>query len=973
MKYVPRLLIASTILVAAALPAGAVRAPKTAGPEWEVGPGLAPVRVARSVTWQTPPAAQAAWARFTADYGTQWHAYFDADTGVAGRVFGEGIAIPGSVASPDVAEQAARAFLATHGDLVAPGASPSDFTLAANVESGGIRSVGFFQYAHGLRVLGGQVSFVFLKDRLFVIGSEAFPDVAANTVALPISDAAAQLLARGWLLGDVAAHAAAGAVDGPFILPLVRGKQGVEYRTVVRVVVDATQPIGRWDVYLDAATGAEVARHQTLRFASGTVNLNAGVRWWGAARMDYPAHTLNVTADGAAAVTDATGNVTWPSAAASTLATTVSGTYVNIQTQTGPLVAGSFSLPPGGSVSWDLSTDEHSDAQLMAYTHANIVKDHAKVIAPDMTYLDGLLQVTVNINDVCNAFSDGDAINFFNSDAMCANTGRIADVVYHEFGHSFHAHAFIPGVGDNSDGALGEGQADYMAISIVGDHGMGRGFFFDDSPLRDCDPPGNSPHWPEDVGEIHTTGIIFSASMWDLRTALIADMGMAAGTAYLDHLYYEILKRSTDIPSTYVSALIGDDDDGNLANGTPHDCEINAAFDMHGLAMAGAAVGQGISPPTLTKRHVDVSVIGAPSTSCPGKNLTGVTLAWNLRDTPSTSGTVMRSPSGTAAYAGDIPPVPDGSVVNYQVIANYMDGSQVAYPQNPADPKYETFIGDVTPIYCTDFEGAAEPTGWTHGLTSGTPGAGADDWQWGAPQGTAGSGDPAAAYSGMNVYGNDLGGGMFDGLYQNSKTNFLQSPDVDVSAFTHIRLQYRRWLNVEDGIFDHATIYANGTQAWQNFNSMNMNGGTNHTDREWRFQDVDVDPYVMNGKVNVKYEIASDQGAQFGGWNVDDFCIVAYVPAVCGDGTVEGAEECDDHNTVSGDGCSSACLVESAPDAGPTHGGADGGGNPDTGDKSGGCGCHAGGGRGASGVAGGSAALAFLALLSGARRRRRHE
>ena len=33
--------------------------------------------------------------------------------------------------------------------------------------------------------------------------------------------------------------------------------------------------------------------------------------------------------------------------------------------------------------------------------------------------------------------------------------------------------------------------------------------------------------------------------------------------------------------------------------------------------------------------------------------------------------------------------------------------------------------------------------------------------------------------------------------------------------------------------------------------------------------------------------------------------------AVCGNGTVESGEQCDDHNTTNGDGCSSTCMVES--------------------------------------------------------------
>ncbi len=40
-----------------------------------------------------------------------------------------------------------------------------------------------------------------------------------------------------------------------------------------------------------------------------------------------------------------------------------------------------------------------------------------------------------------------------------------------------------------------------------------------------------------------------------------------------------------------------------------------------------------------------------------------------------------------------------------------------------------------------------------------------------------------------------------------------------------------------------------------------------------------------------------------------DVC-TAYTTSVCGDGIVSGTEECDDMNTANGDGCSSTCRLE---------------------------------------------------------------
>jgi len=46
------------------------------------------------------------------------------------------------------------------------------------------------------------------------------------------------------------------------------------------------------------------------------------------------------------------------------------------------------------------------------------------------------------------------------------------------------------------------------------------------------------------------------------------------------------------------------------------------------------------------------------------------------------------------------------------------------------------------------------------------------------------------------------------------------------------------------------------------------------------------------------------------GGRVDQTIQITRPPAVCGDGIVEGSENCDDGNRISGDGCSSLCQSE---------------------------------------------------------------
>src|SRR4029079_16653802 len=103
------------------------------------------LRAQRDVKWSHPPTA--AWAHLAAT-GT-WQDAWDRATGVTSRIGGSGIPAPGAMASPDVAAAFARAQLADHIALLAPGASPADFELVANHSDCDIRSVGFAQRRDG--------------------------------------------------------------------------------------------------------------------------------------------------------------------------------------------------------------------------------------------------------------------------------------------------------------------------------------------------------------------------------------------------------------------------------------------------------------------------------------------------------------------------------------------------------------------------------------------------------------------------------------------------------------------------------------------------------------------------------------------------------------------------------------------------------------------------------------------------------
>ena len=948
------------------------------------------VRSQVSVRYGRAPGARvAAWTRFLSAAGPAWQVSWDEATAVPSRIFGRGVAAPGAVADPAAAARHARAFLAAHIDLLAPGAAPADFVLVSNLERRGLRVVGFRQTHAGMRVLGGQVSFRYKNDRMFAIGSEALPDVEVARAALSAPREAAQSFARSWILSDAAGRADAGAVSGPFILPLVGPGGVLAYRVVHRVEVAAAAPIGRFAVYTDAASGAPVAREQQLRFADGTVRFNVPVRHPGGERDSYPARRGAFSVDGDPTQSNDLGQVTWTGTSAGSLLARASGPLVDVVNVAGSDVQRTFTIQPGGTVTWNASSDELVEAQLNAFIHARIVKDYSREhYAPDLEWLDQQLQVNVNIDDSCNAFSDGETINFFQSSAQCANTGQLADVVYHEFGHALHAHSIVEGVGA-FDGAHSEGLADFLAASITNDPGMGRGFFYDEGPLRHIDPPDMEHIWPRDVGEIHFTGLIFAGAMWDLRKLLIQQFGRVKGINAANRLYYATLERATSIPTTYVEVLVEDDDDGDLSNGTPNICDINAAFGMHGLrGVAAELTPLAAEIPGEDGFAVSLAV-GGLYAQCPGDGLAGARLEWVLRGAAlEDAETVEMTEAEDGTWHATIPPAEAGQVVRYKVVVDFQDGTFKSFPDNPADPRFEFYVGEVIPLYCTDFESDPFAAGWTHGLSAGVDEEGADDWTWGPLMSPPSSGDPTEAFTGTRVLGNDLGGEDYNGTYQPDKTNFAQAPQVETGRYSDVRLQYWRWLGVEDAFFDQASIYANGQLAWRNFDSeQGDQSATQHTDREWRFHDVPVSDFVTDGKLDVKFEISSDGGLEFGGWTIDDYCVVAAAGSICGDGTTTGAETCDagdDNSDEEPDACRSNCRVahcgdgvvdaqESCDDGNTTDG--DGcNATCSDGDDGGDCGCAVAPRRGVPG--GASLLLLVLAglVLYGprwARRRRR--
>ncbi len=808
-----------------------------------------------------------------------WQGTQDRVTGVVAEMWGGHVDAPGAVADAKVAEAAARTFVIANLALLAPGTKIDDLVVRTNREDRGLRTVWFQQTWRGAPVIGGQLAVMIKADRVFAASSQVLPSVAIAVPARtgPVSTRRAE----DWIGGRAVTRAI-----GPRVVLPIASATGVEYRLADQLDIETTDRAGRWDVYV-GVDGSPLLRRSKLYFATSTLQFDVGMRYPGGTRHAAPAPLANITAAGSAVTTGSDGSFSWPGTASTTVVPGVVGTQIAVANGGGALATASLTAQPGVPVVWSMASDEYSDAQLTSYINIGISKARARVLMPSLgSWLDESVGVFVNENDTCNAFSTGDDVHFFRKSTECENTGRLADVIDHEFGHSVHAHANSGSYASS----LAEGLADFFASTIVEDHGLGRGFAFNDAAVRDIDPLTGEAVWPRDkVSDPHITGLIIAGALWDLRKALIAQLGQSAGQVAVDTAFAGVLQNSPDIVGAYLAARTADDDDGDLGNGTPHGCAIEAAFGRHGLAGTGFQTTE-VGVPVVTGTSFSVPVTMPTGTVCPPPQVTSVELRWHVgAGAPST---VAFTPSG-ASWVGMLPVQPDSTVVAYTITAKLDDGSVVAYPQNPADPEYTLFVGTPTEIWCERFD--ADPH-WTPAANS--------DWQWGAPKVNV-IGDPTMAFVGSAVLGNDVLG---DGRYAGNVTSTITAPMIAVPSFDQVHLQFRRWLTVEDATFDKATIAVNGTTVWTN--AMSANQDLDHIDREWRFQDVDVTSYA-GGPMQLSWSLASDMGRELGGWNLDEVCLVGVNKrAACGDGAIDVDEDCDDGNTAGGDGCSATCLDE---------------------------------------------------------------
>ena len=888
-----RALLLSAVLLLLSSPALAVTGPSAA--RWLDGaPGQR----------QSHPEAQArlargdAWQDFLARRGAAWTARFDESTGTPIRFYGEGWAVDVAALNDDEAVwdlgwsilEAERGLLAV--DL-------SDLSPGVLDRRMGVTTLTFQRRHQGLPVEDARVSLRFKAGRFFVGQFESIPGIATDPRP-GIGPEQAVAAALGALdLDPAQANVSAPAL---VVRPLPLGT-AMRHPLAWRIEITALDRPSRRITWIDAQSGALLGWQEQVRFTAGTVVALVDDRYPLAGTTTAPMSGVSL----GNTVSALDGTFSTSGSPPETLGWGPSGTWIDVDSQDS-FGEATFAdtLTEGGIVTAapDPSASNTEERRTLAQTQAHVstmvARARALQIDPTFGWASQQVDANVNMNDTnCNAWYDGQSINFMRQGGGCNNTARVADVIYHEYGHGFHAWSIVQYQGAFEE-ALSEGLSDYMAVTITGDSGMGRNFMQGTTdPLRDME---DLLVWPDDINyeDPHITGIIIGGALWDLRQLLEASQGQA-GIEQCDQIFWAIASYSSDIADSYEDALVADDNDGDLANGTPNQCLIDAAFGPHGL-------GPGATGDGALLEHEPLGILLAPnepitvdlgaglgSPECPAEGIASATVHYSLdaEEAESAFTTLSMTDLGGGAFTAELPASPAGTYVRYWIEA--VDGAGGDAGRLPTgsvtDPWYGAWVGAVFTFYESDFE--ADDGGFVSELLEGDPNSpGTNDWHWAEPQG--GGGDPDGAWSGTGAWGNDLQiESNWNGEYQNNVHNRLVSPTVEVGNNEPVLLQFRRWLTVEDGIYDQAEIWVNGIEVWSNYASPNQSDAdTHHQDRYWAFRSLDItDEVGPTGELFVTFELRTDGGLVFGGWTLDDVRIVS--PDASGDDDDAGPDDDD--------------------------------------------------------------------------------
>lgn len=612
-----------------------------------------------------------AWESFKAEHGNWW-VEFNEQTATPHRAFGTPIA--GSGATPE--EMAYNFFM---NELQSYGSNQVDIDIRANNTSK-YHYITYIQEFNGIEVLWSEATFrVSLDGNIIMFGLDIYPDINLSTTP-SISAEAAQAFASAGIIGTVTSAEG----NSLKILPLP-GEGKLNYKLVYEThvhAIGADNIPANYYTLVDANSGAVYYRQNEVHACGAPASaLGANIQINSDIQDNPLAGLINrglpyirVEIDGDYYYADANGLLSLNIISEPTPATIdLLGMFAKVSEGSG--VAGTniesidVVINPGDNT---IEFDEASGAlasEVSAYYWQNIVHDYMKGYWPTFPDLDLAQLIRVERTDgTCNAFYDGSSTNFYQNGGGCPSTALFNDVVMHEYGHGINYDLYNwlgdPGGGMNN-GALQEGYADMWAISVTDNPILGQGFLGGaDTYVRRYDDVPKV--FPQDlVGEVHADGEIIAGAWWDVEENFGSHTEM---TDLFNETFYATAdgaagSEGTIYTDVLIDALVADDDNADLTDGTPRIDEIASAFCEHGISLIGQVssdhegIFSYITPEEPIEIETDIDV-DYPT------YIGDMQMYYKINNEPAWNSVEMVNVGGTT-YKADIPSQPEGTVIGY--------------------------------------------------------------------------------------------------------------------------------------------------------------------------------------------------------------------------------------------------------------------------------------------------------------------
>jgi Zn-dependent metalloprotease len=277
----------------------------------------------------------------------------------------------------------------------------------------------------------------------------------------------------------------------------------------IKLVVRSEKPRGEWKIYVDVVTGRVLGKFALLKDATGK----------GRVFDPNPVVALDDSTlkDGSTIPDAAYREVDLPGLDGKGY---LDGSFVSTSTTPGRVKK--------TNLDFRFKRGKKAFTETMVYFHIDRVQRYLQDLG-----FTGVLNRPIKVNvvgqtDDNSHYSPVTKSLFFGTGGV--NDSEDAEIILHEYGHAIQD-AQLPGFGKSDEcGAMGEGFGDYLAASFFAEHKPAR--------LRPCvgtwdavsyskdDPPclrrlDSKKRYPKDVdGEVHDDGEIWSACLWEIRTAL---------------------------------------------------------------------------------------------------------------------------------------------------------------------------------------------------------------------------------------------------------------------------------------------------------------------------------------------------------------------------------------------------------------------------------------------------------------------